>query len=255
MRNKLIIGNWKMNLTVSDSVKLAKDIVTSVRDVKKTQVAIAPTYLATAAVAEVLKGSPIKLAVQDIDPHENGAYTGKISVAMVRDLGVSYIIIGHSEQRQYYGETDPSVNSKLKAILAVGLGPIICIGETLTQRKNGEIDSVLTKQIRGAYEGIPRSKVTETVIAYEPIWAIGTGVTATDDEAWETIRLVRSRLASLYDHETANSVTIQYGGSMKPENATGLLGKPDIDGGLIGGASLKAPSFVDIVKVAEELDK
>lgn len=251
MRNKLIAGNWKMNLTVSESVKLAKEIVAAVHGVKNTQVVIAPTYLATAAVANAIRGSLVKLAVQDIDSHSDGAYTGKISTSMVKDLGVSHVIIGHSEQRQYYGETDGRVNEKLKVILETNLSPIICIGETLSQRKNREVDSVLTGQISRIYAGVPRSLVVKTVIAYEPVWAIGTGVTATDDEAEETIHLVRSRLSSFYDSETANKVIIQYGGSMKPENASGLLAKPNIDGGLIGGASLKANSFVDIVRAAE----
>ena len=251
MRDIIIAGNWKMNLTVRDSVQLAREVAQAVKGIKKTKVVIAPTTLATAAVAEVIKKSPLQLAVQDIDAQDDGARTGKISVSMVKDLDVSYIIIGHSEQRQHYGETDSRVNVKAKKIVAAGLRPIICIGETLAQRKNGEIDSVLTKQIVGAYAGLPRGWVSRTVVAYEPVWAIGTGVTATDDEAQTTIKLVRDKLASLYNQQTAAQVTIQYGGSMKPANAPGLLAKTDIDGGLIGGASLKAESFAAIVRAAE----
>ncbi len=252
MREKIIAGNWKMNLTVSQSVKLASEIAASLKEDMKTKVVIAPTYLATAAVAEVIKKSSIYLAVQDIDPNNDGAYTGKISISMVKDLGVSHIIIGHSEQREHYRETDENVNLKLKNIIDAGLSPILCIGETLSQRENREIQNVLTKQLVGAYRGLPQSLAVRTVIAYEPVWAIGTGVTATDEQAQETIKLVRSTVSSLYDQETADKVSILYGGSMKPANAGGLLTMRDIDGGLIGGASLDAKSFLEIIKTAEQ---
>ena len=252
MRNRIVAGNWKMNLTVDQSVQLAKEISAGLGGELKTKVIIAPTYLSTVAVARAIQKSPLHLAVQDIDPHPEGAYTGKISITMVKDVGVSHIIIGHSEQRQYYGESDEKVNRKLTNILESGLTPIICIGETLDQRKNQEIESVLTKQLVGAYQGLPKAWVNKTVIAYEPVWAIGTGVTATDEQAEETIKLVREKLASRYDKEAADQVSILYGGSMKPGNAGGLLTKPNIDGGLIGGASLNAKSFLEIIKIADE---
>ncbi|MGL1933367.1 MAG: triose-phosphate isomerase [Fibrobacterales bacterium] len=252
MRQYVIAGNWKMNLTVAQSVELAKEIVEAAKDIKKATVVITPTFLATAKVADVVKGTNVKLAVQDIHWEDQGAYTGKISVDMVKDLGVEFVIIGHSEQRQYFGETDESINKKVKKVLEAGLTPIVCIGETLEEREGGKLESTLKTQITGSYAGISADDVAKTVVAYEPVWAIGTGVTASDEQAQDTQKFVRSVIAEMSGDVVANGITIQYGGSMKPANAEGLLSQDDIDGGLIGGAALKADMFLGIIEAAEK---
>jgi triosephosphate isomerase len=252
MRSYIIAGNWKMNKTVTESVALAKEIVEKSKGISKTEVVIAPTYLAAAKVADVIKGSNVKLAVQDIHWENQGAYTGKVSVDMVKEIGAEYVIIGHSEQRQYFHETDETVNKKAKKILSAGLKPIICIGETLDERNGGKLESVLTAQVKGAYKDISKEDALKTVIAYEPVWAIGTGVVATDEQAQEAQKYVRSLVTKLYGESVAEAISIQYGGSMKPDNADGLLSQKDIDGGLIGGASLKADSFFSIIEAAEK---
>lgn len=251
MRQYIIAGNWKMNKTVSESVALAQGIVEAVKDIKKTEVVIAPTYLAAAKVADVVKGTNVKLAIQDIHWKDQGAYTGKVSVDMVKEIGAEYIIIGHSEQRQYFHETEETVNLKVKKTLAAGLKPIICIGETLEERQGGKLETVLATQVKGAYEGVSAEDAAKTVLAYEPVWAIGTGVVATDEQAEETQKFVRSIVAEIYGADLADGLRIQYGGSMKPGNAAGLLAQQNIDGGLIGGAALKADTFFAIVAAAE----
>jgi triosephosphate isomerase (TIM) len=253
MRKFIIAGNWKMNKNVAESVALAQSIVAAVKDIRNVEVVIAPTFLAAAKVADVVKGTNVKLAVQDIHWQDQGAFTGKISVDMVKEIGVEYVIIGHSEQRQYFGETDLTVNSKTKKVLAADLKPIVCIGETLDERQSGRLEQVLSTQIKGAYAGISEADALKTVIAYEPVWAIGTGVTATDEQAQETQAYCRSVVKEIYGASVADALRIQYGGSMKPENAKGLLNQKDIDGGLIGGAALKAESFLGIIAPAEEL--
>jgi triosephosphate isomerase len=253
MRKIVVCGNWKMNKTVAESVELAKEIVEAVKDIKNVTVAIAPTFLATAKVADVVKGSNVKLAVQDIHWENQGAYTGKVSVDMVKDLGVEMVILGHSEQRQYFGETDETVNKKVKKVMAAGLTPIICIGETLAEREGGKLEEVLRTQTAGAYAGLTAEEALNTVVAYEPVWAIGTGVVASDEQAQDTQAFVRSVLKDLYSSEVAESISIQYGGSMKPDNAEGLLNQKDIDGGLIGGAALKAESFLGIILPGEKI--
>jgi len=255
MRKIVIAGNWKMNKTVADSVKLAAEVVAAAKDVKNVVVAIAPTYLALAKVAEVVKGSNVKLAAQDVHWENQGAYTGKVSADMLKEIGVDFVIIGHSEQRTYFGETDETVNKKVRKVQSLGMTPIICIGETLAERKDGRLESVLTTQVNGAYEGLAADDALRTIIAYEPVWAIGTGVTASDDEAQQAHAFVRSLLAKRYGEDVAQSISIQYGGSMKPENAAGLLAQTDIDGGLIGGAALKADSFLGIVTPGESIRK
>ena len=187
MRQYIIAGNWKMNKTVSESVQLAKDIVEAVKDVKKTEVVIAPTYLAAAKVADVVKGTNVKLAIQDIHWKDQGAYTGKVSIDMVKEIGAEYVIIGHSEQRQYFHETEETVNLKVKKTLEAGLKPIICIGETLDQRNGGILKEVLGLQIKGAFKDVSAEDAAKCVLAYEPVWAIGTGVTATDEQAQDKI--------------------------------------------------------------------
>ncbi len=255
MRKIVIAGNWKMNKTVAESVRLASEVAAAARDVKNVVVVVAPTYLALAKVADVLQGTKVKLAAQDVHWENQGAFTGKVSADMLKEVGVDYVIIGHSEQRTYFGETDETVNKKVKKVLSLGMLPIICIGETLAERQGGRLESVLTTQVNGAYNGLSIDDARRTVIAYEPVWAIGTGVTATDDEAQQAHAFVRGLLAKLYGDELAQSVSIQYGGSMKPENAAGLLAQKDIDGGLIGGAALKADSFLGIITPGDSLDK
>ncbi len=255
MRKIVIAGNWKMNKTVAESVKLAADVVAAAKDIKSVVVAIAPTYLALSKVAEVVKGTKVRLAAQDVHWENQGAYTGKVSADMLKEIGVDFVIIGHSEQRTYFGETDETVNKKVKKVQSLGMTPIICIGETLAERKDGRLEAVLTTQVNGAYAGLSADEALRTVIAYEPVWAIGTGVTASDDEAQGAHAFVRGLLAKLYGDNVAQSISIQYGGSMKPENAAGLLAQKDIDGGLIGGAALKADSFLGIVTPGESITK
>lgn len=251
MRQYIIAGNWKMNKTVSESVELAKAIVEAVKDVKKTEVVIGPTYLAAAKVADVIKGTNVKLAIQDIHWQDQGAFTGKVSVDMVKEIGADYIIIGHSEQRQYFHETDETVNLKVKKTLAAGIKPIICIGETLDERNGGKLESVLSTQVKGAFKDVSAEDAAKCVLAYEPVWAIGTGVVATDEQAQDTHAFVRSVVKEIYGEAVAEGMRIQYGGSMKPGNAAGLLAQKDIDGGLIGGAALKADTFKGIIDAAE----
>ena len=252
MRQYIIAGNWKMNKPVSESVQLASDIVAAVKDVKKTEVVIAPTYLAAAKVADVIKGSNVKLAIQDIHWKDQGAFTGKVSVDMVKEIGADYIIIGHSEQRQYFHETDETVNLKVKKTLAAGIKVIICIGETLEQRETGVLKEVLGLQIKGALAGVSAEDADKNVVlAYVPVWAIGTGKTATDEQAEEVHAYIRSLIKEIYGEKIAEDMRIQYGGSMKGANAAGLLAQKDIDGGLIGGAGLKADTFKAIIDAAE----
>ena len=218
MRQYIIAGNWKMNKTVSESIQLAKDIVE------------APTYLAAAKVADVIKGTNVKLAIQDIHWKDQGAFTGKVSVDMVKEIGAEYIIIGHSEQRQYFHETDETVNLKVKKTLEAGLKPIICIGETLDERNGGKLEAVLSTQVKGAFKDVSAEDAAKCVLAYEPVWAIGTGVTATDEQAQDTQAFVRSVVKEIYGEAVAEGMRIQYGGSMKGANAAGLLAQKDIDG-------------------------
>lgn len=254
MRKFVIAGNWKMNLNVAQSVELAKEIAAGypVADAN-VDVVVTPTNLATAAVVEAVKGSGVKVAVQDVHWEDQGAFTGKISVDMVSDLGCEYVILGHSEQRQYFGETDETVNKKTLKVISAGLIPMVCIGETLEEREGGNLETVLSTQIKGAYASVSAEDALKTVVAYEPVWAIGTGVTASDEQAQDTQAYVRSVLAELYGAEVSEKISIQYGGSMKPANAEGLLGQKDIDGGLIGGASLKAEMFLAIIASAKNL--
>ena len=240
-----------MNKTAAETVELCKALKEKFADVCpcKADVAVCPPFTSIAAAIEELKGSNIKVGAQNIHWADNGAFTGEISGAMLKEMGVEYVIIGHSERRQYFGETDETVNARLVAALKNDLKPIVCIGETLEERENNQTEAVLEKQIRGAFAGIKECCFPKVVIAYEPVWAIGTGKTATPDMAQETHAFIRKVLADLYG-ALAEETIIQYGGSMKPENAQQLVAQKDIDGGLIGGAALKADSFHDLVKNA-----
>lgn len=246
-RKKFIAGNWKMNTTCDDAVALARGVVEKVGSNTDVTIAVCPPYVNLAAVYDVIKDSQIKLGAQDVHWEKHGAYTGKICCGMLKSVGVTYVIIGHSEQRTYFHETDETVNKKINAVLAAELLPIVCIGETLDERKGGRMEAVVEKQTRGAFADISQEDVLKCTIAYEPVWAIGTGETATPQQANEAHVFVRSILADMYDEDTAQAICIQYGGSMKPDNAKELLAQSDVDGGLIGGASLKPDAFAGIV--------
>jgi triosephosphate isomerase (TIM) len=246
-RKNFIAGNWKMNTTVDEAVALAKGVVAKVGSNTSVDVAVCPPYTNLSAVSQVVKGTPVKLGAQDVYWEAKGAYTGKVSCGMLKAVGVTYVIIGHSEQRQYFGETDESVNKKAKAVLAAGMLPIICVGETIDERKGGRMEAVVERQTKGAFAGISREDALKCTIAYEPVWAIGTGETATPQQAQDAHAFIRGVVAGLYDGSVAQAQRIQYGGSMKSSNAKELLSQPDVDGGLIGGAALKADDFAGII--------
>jgi triosephosphate isomerase len=246
-RKKFIAGNWKMNTTLDEACTLAKGLVAKLGSITDVDIAICPPYINLKAVSDIVKGSSIKLGAQDVHWEAKGAFTGKVSCAMLKSVGVTYIIIGHSEQRTYFHETNETVNKKVKAALAAGLLPIICVGETLTERKGGKMQSVVESHVRGGFAGIPKDDALKCTIAYEPVWAIGTGETATPEQANEAHAFIRKILLSMYDGDLAQKLRIQYGGSMKPDNAKLLLSKTDVDGGLIGGAALKVDDFAGIV--------
>ena len=248
MRKPIIAGNWKMNKTASEGVELVKELMPLVKDAQCDVVVCVPAT-DLYAVGQAIKGSNVKLGAQNVHFAKSGAFTGEISADMLKELGVEYVIIGHSERRQYFGETDETVNKRTIAALEAGLTPIVCVGESLEERESGKTNAVLEKQIKGAFAGISADDFKKIVIAYEPVWAIGTGKTATPDMAEATHAFIRKVVAGLYG-ALADEVVIQYGGSMKPENSKALVAQADIDGGLIGGAALKADSFHDLVKNA-----
>ncbi len=247
MLKKFIAGNWKMNTTVTEAVELARAVVAKMGATTDVDVAICPPFTSLFAVSEIIKGTTIKLGAQDVHWEAKGAFTGKVSTAMLKSVGVTYVIIGHSEQRTYFGETNETVNKKVQAVLAAGLFPIICVGETLVERKSGNMESVVKDHVTGGFAGLSAEQAATCTIAYEPVWAIGTGETATPAQANEAHVFIRSLIAKLYDAKTASVVRIQYGGSMKADNAKSLLSESDVDGGLIGGAALKADDFAGIV--------
>jgi triosephosphate isomerase len=250
MSRKIIIaGNWKMNKTIAEAKELIAELKGLVADVNAAEVVVCPTFTALGAAVETAAGSNVKVGAQNVHWAESGAFTGEISAAMLKEIGVEYVIIGHSERRQYFGETDATVNQRLKAALAAGLKPIVCIGEMLEEREGGETEEVLLTQLEGGLAGISAEEMANIVIAYEPVWAIGTGKTATPEMAEETHRYIRCTLKSMFG-EAAEDVVIQYGGSMKPANAGELVAQKNIDGGLIGGASLEAESFAALIKNA-----
>lgn len=246
MRRRIIAGNWKMNKDVGEAVALTKEIKSKLKS-NDVDVVLCPPFTNLYAVNEVLVGSSIELGAQDVFWEESGAFTGQVSADMLKSVGCSYVIIGHSERRQYFGETDETVNKKIKKAIEKDVIPIVCVGELLQEREAGLTNKVVEKQIRGAFSGIDKKEAENIVIAYEPVWAIGTGKVATPDQAQDVHKKIRDLLEMLYDQELAKKVRIQYGGSMKPSNAAELLSQPDIDGGLIGGASLDADSFLGIV--------
>jgi triosephosphate isomerase len=247
-RSYFVCGNWKMNNTVDEALALVDGVMAQVAGLDGIEIAVAPPFGALHAVGKRLAGSNVKLAAQNVHSEPKGAYTGELSVTMLKDLGCSYALVGHSERRQYFGETDDACAKKVAALNAGGLRAIYCIGETLAERDSGKALEVVTRQLLAGLAEIDAETVALQTIAYEPIWAIGTGRTATPDQAQEVHEHLRGALTAKYGEHVAQSVRIQYGGSMKPGNAKELLGQADIDGGLIGGAALKAEDFAAICK-------
>ncbi len=248
-RKVIIAGNWKMNKTAAEGRALVEALKPLVADVcpSKADIVVCPPFTTIAAVVEAVRGSNIKVGAQNVHWAESGAFTGEISAAMLKELGIDYVIIGHSERRQYFGETDATVNSRVKAALAAGLLPIICVGELLEEREGGRTEQVLSAQLEGGLAGLTGEDMRKIVIAYEPVWAIGTGKTATPEMAELTHNFIRCTLNDMFGKEIGEGVRIQYGGSMKAENAGALVAQPNIDGGLIGGAALKAESFAALI--------
>ena len=246
-RRLFIAGNWKMNTSAAEAVALAKDIAAALATVDTIDLAICPPAVYLAQVAEALSGSNVAVGAQNGYYQDNGAYTGELSTAMLKDVGCTYVIVGHSERRHVIGENDELVNLKVLKMLADGLRPILCVGELLDEREANQTTNVVTRQVKLGLQAVAAEDITRVTIAYEPVWAIGTGKVATPRQAQEVHALIRSLLADMYNRKIAEAIQIQYGGSVKPDNAAELLGCPDIDGALVGGASLKADSFAGIV--------
>ena len=247
----LIAGNWKMNTDLAAATQLAQDVVAAVGDPGTVQVAVCPPFISLDAVFGALRGSAVRLGAQNMHAADSGAYTGEVAAAMLRSVGCDYVILGHSERRQYFGETDAGVHAKVEQALANGLIPIVCVGEMLDERKAGRERDVVRTQIAGALDGVSVDDPARLVIAYEPVWAIGTGETATPEQAQAMHAYIRSLLDEQFGEAFARDIHILYGGSMKPANAADLLKQTDVDGGLIGGAALKADSFAAIVQAAQ----
>ena len=251
-RKTVIAGNWKMNMTATETRKFAEELKRIMPRAKWCDTVICVPACNITAAVKAFKELRISVGAENLYFEEKGAYTGEISAAMLRDLGVKYVIVGHSERRQYFGETDTAVNRKVHAALDAGLSPIICVGESESQREMGVTQDWIALQVKTALYGVPAERLRRCIIAYEPIWAIGTGKTATAQQAGEVCTAIRATIRGLYGARVARSVTIQYGGSMNPKNAQELLARPDVDGGLIGGASLKPEQFVEIIHAANQ---
>ena len=250
-RRTVIAGNWKMNLTPSGAKKLISEIIPLVSDINNCDIVVCVPFVDIQAAVEATKGTNIMVGAENVHFEAKGAFTGEISAEMLVECGAKYVVVGHSERRQYFGETDAIVNLRAKAALNAGIVPIICVGELLSERESGITAEIVSMQTKICLTGLTADEVKKVIIAYEPVWAIGTGKTATSDQAEEVCALIRKVIADLYDADVAEAVTIQYGGSMKPDNAKELLGKYDVDGGLIGGASLVAKDFAAIVEATK----
>ncbi|OAM87932.1 triose-phosphate isomerase [Termitidicoccus mucosus] len=250
LRKKLIAGNWKMNKTVPEAATLAQEIAAELGRVTDVDIVVCPPFTALETVGKAIEGTTIKLGAQNMHPEAGGAYTGEISAPMIRSLFATHVILGHSERRAYFGETDAFINKKVLAALTNQLRPILCVGETLAEREAGSTLKVVQTQTEGALAGVTAEQVNNVVVAYEPVWAIGTGKVATTEQAQEVHAFIRQLLTKLYGETVAQKIRILYGGSMKPSNAPQLLTQKDIDGGLIGGAALEARSFVELVSAA-----
>ncbi len=247
MRRKVIAANWKMNKLPNDAMKFIAELVTIVKETD-VEIILCVPYIDLFYCILNVQGTNIKIGAQNMHFEDSGAYTGEISGEMLKCIGVKYVIIGHSERRQYFGETDEIVNKKLKSAFRNDLKPIVCVGEKLEERESGKAIEVITSQTQKALDGLTKEQVENTIIAYEPIWAIGTGKTATSEDANESVKAIRAKIAEIYGDDTAQKVIIQYGGSVKPSNAKELFSTSDIDGALVGGASLKAEDFSKIIE-------
>jgi triosephosphate isomerase len=253
LRKPIVGGNWKMNRgTPKESKEMLMDFVPLLRDIKNVDVVIAPPFTGLISAYEILKDTKVKLGAQNMYYEDVGAFTGEISPKFLKEIGVEYVILGHSERRNIFNESDVVVNKKLKKALSVGLKPIVCIGEHLEEREAGKTRDLIKYQMRESFKDLSKDQMKQTVIAYEPIWAIGTGKTATPEQAEEIHEFIREILSQTYDQGVADSIRVQYGGSVKPSNAEDLFSKENIDGGLVGGASLQAEALADIIKAAEK---
>lgn len=248
MRKVIIAGNWKLNKNIKEAVDLANDIKTRCASVSKVDIVVCPVFTALSRVSDVLKGTNIGLGAQDLYWQDSGAFTGEVSAPLLKDAGCQYVIIGHSERRQFFAETNETVNNKVKAALAHGLIPIVCVGENLAEREAGKTFAVVQDHVENSLKGFSADEMAKIVIAYEPVWAIGTGKTATPQQAQEVHAFIRKLLEKMHGKAVADVIRIQYGGSVKAENAKELISQPDIDGALVGGASLKGDSFAGIIQ-------
>ncbi|MBM7845432.1 triose-phosphate isomerase [Herpetosiphon giganteus] len=248
MRRPLLAGNWKMHYGVSEGVALVEALSADLTDLNDRDVVVCPPFTLLGSLAPLLDGTAVALGAQNMHYEAKGAFTGEIAPQMLKELGCSYVILGHSERRQYFGETDELINRKAHAALANGLKPIVCVGEVKAERDSGQAESVVVGQLRGSLAGLSAEQLRSVVIAYEPVWAIGTGHTATPADAQAMHARIRAELAALSDQATADAIIIQYGGSVKPDNVDELMAQPDIDGALVGGAALKAADFIRIVR-------
>lgn len=251
-RNTIIAGNWKMNVLPSEVRAFGEALKPHLIPQRRCEVVICPSFVALPAAARALRGMRIALGAQNVSEHEGGAYTGEVSCAQLSDLDVKFVIVGHSERRAHYGETDAAVKAKVRAVLDAGLRPIVCVGETLEQRDAGLTEDVVRLQLKTALTGVPGDKIRRVVVAYEPVWAIGTGKTASAEDAGAVCAQIRACIRGLYNARIARAISILYGGSVNGQNAAELFAVPDIDGGLIGGASLSAESFAAIIQAAAE---
>ncbi|HWD19549.1 MAG TPA: triose-phosphate isomerase [Verrucomicrobiae bacterium] len=247
-RKLIIAGNWKMNKTVAEALALVKGLKMELSSVKEVDIVICPAFTALSEVSQAVLDSNLRLGAQNMSENNYGAFTGEIAAGMLKEFSVRYVILGHSERRQYQKESDALIAKKALAAHAASLKPIVCVGETLAEREGGQMEKVLETQVRGSLAGLSPDQMRETVVAYEPVWAIGTGKTATTEQAQEAHAFIRKVLTSLFDAEVARAVRIQYGGSVKAANARELMSQPDVDGALVGGASLDVRSFSDIIK-------
>ncbi len=251
MRRKVVAGNWKMNKDIHETAELVRSLADRLKDLRdEVDVIVCPPFASLVVAQSLLQNTRIKLGAQNVSSFGDGAYTGEVSAKMLLAAGCSYVIVGHSERRQYFHETDDLINTKALKALESGLIPIICVGETLQEREGGITDRVITTQMKGVLKGLSTDQLNKVIIAYEPVWAIGTGKTATPDQANQVHKLIRKLVAQIYSWAEAEKIIILYGGSVNPQNAHALFHEPDIDGGLIGGASLKADSFLPIVQAA-----
>jgi triosephosphate isomerase len=247
-RKLIIAGNWKMNKTVAEALALVSDLKIDLANVKEVDIVVCPPFTALESVSKAVLDSNLRLGAQNLSEHNFGAFTGEICAGMLKEFSARYVILGHSERRQYQKESDTLIAQKARAAHAAALKPIVCVGETLAEREAGQTEKVLETQTRGSLAGLSKDQMVETIVAYEPVWAIGTGKTATTQQAQEAHAFIRGLIAKMFDEAVAKKVRIQYGGSVKPANARELMSQPDVDGALVGGASLEARSFADIVK-------